>query len=193
VWSRTAFGAISVASPGKPFVTFSGQVRAQRRQHLARLDDRVGPAEQAAGELAAQRRVHRADGRRVEQLELPLVRVGQRRRLFEQGQLRVPAGQRERARGTEAEPRHLRAERGPQLAGAQRQAELGAGLPAAHPDQAEVPHAGAARLRLAFQLHDLEAAPPGHDRVHGAEHAAPGDDHPCPKRHDPSIVNFILV
>jgi hypothetical protein len=29
--------------------------------------------------------------------------------------------------------------------------------------------------------------------VHGAEHAAPGDDHPCPRRHDPSIVNFELV
>jgi len=171
--------------PGKPLVsalpfTTGREVAAQRRQHLARLDDRVGPAEQAAGELAAQRRVHRADGRRVQQLELPPVRVGQRRRLFEQGQLGVPGGQRERARGPEADPGHLRAEFRPQLAGPQGQAELGSGLPAAHPDQAEVPHARAARLRLAFQLHDLEAAPPGHDRVHGAEYAAPGDDHPCP-------------
>ncbi len=111
------------------------------------------------------------------------VRVGQRRRLLEQGQLRVRGGQRERARGPEADPGHLRAEFGPQLAGAQGQAELGSGLPAAHPDQAEVPHARAAGLRLAFQLHDLEAAPPGRDRVHGAEHAAPDDDHPRPCRH----------
>jgi len=169
--------------PGQPLVSVSGQVAAQRGQHLTRLDDRVGPAEQAVGELAAQRRVHRADGRRVQQLELPPVRVGPRRRLFEQGQLGVRGGQRERARGPEADPGHLRAEFRPQRAGPQGQAELGSGLPAAHPDQAEVPHARAARLRLAFQLHDLEAAPPRRHRVHGAEHAAADDDHPSPCRH----------
>ena len=147
--------------PGKPLIpalpfttgplTTGREVAAQRGQHLAGLDDRVGPAEQAAGELAAQRRVHRADGRRVQQLELPPVRVGQRRRLFEQGQLGVPGSQRERARGPEADPGRLCAEFRPQLAGPQGQAELGSGLPAAHPDQAEVPHARAARLCLAFQ------------------------------------------
>ena len=169
---------------GTPLVPVAGEIAAQRREDLPGLDDRVEAAVQPAGEVAAQRRVDRADGRRVEQLEPAPLRVGQRCGLLEQAELRVRGGQRERARGPEAEPGYLRAELGPQLAGAQRQAELRPGLAAAHPDQAEVPHARAAGLRLPFQLHDLEAAPPGRHRVHGAEHAAADDDHPSPCRHE---------
>jgi hypothetical protein len=56
-------------------------------------------------------------------------------------------------------------------------------LAAGQPDQAEVPHARAAGLGLPLQLHDLEAAPPGGHGVHGAEHAAAGNDHSCPGSH----------
>jgi hypothetical protein len=166
-----------------PLVSIAGQVAAQRREDLPGLDDGVEMAVQPAGELAAQRRVDRPDRGRVEQLEPAALRVGQFRRLLEQAELGVRGRQRERARGPEAEPGHLRAELGPQLAGPQRQAQLGTCLPAAHPDQAEVPHAGAAGLGLPLQLHDLEAAPARLHRVHGAEHAAADDDHPRPCRH----------
>ena len=122
-------GAISTDLPsGQPLVAAAaprGQVAAQRGQHLARLDDRVAPAQQAARELTAQRRVDGADRGRVEQLEPAPVRVGQRRRLLQQAELGVVDGQGERAGGPEAEAGHLGAQFLPQLAGPQRQASSG--------------------------------------------------------------------
>ena len=97
-------------SPGQPLVRTGalrggGQVAAQGGQHLTRLDDRVGPAQQAARQLTAQRRVDGPDAGRIEQLQFPPVRVRQASRLLEQGELRVLGGQGERARGPEARGR----------------------------------------------------------------------------------------
>ena len=178
-------------APGQPVITGPGQITAQRGQRQARFHDRVGAAEQAAGQFAAQRRVDGPHGAGVEQLEAAPVRVGQRGRFLEHAQFGVAGGQRERASGPEAQAVHGRTQLGPQLAGAQRQRELGARPPAAHPDQAEVPDARAAGLALAFQVHDLVTAPPGRHRVHRAEHA-PADHHdPLREPHGRQYSQFI--
>ena len=161
---------------GPPVIARAGQIGAQRGQRQPGLDDRVGPAQQTAGDLAAQRRVDLPDGGRVEQLEAAPDRVGPGGCFFQQAQLGLVRSQGERARGPEMQARHGGAQLGPQLAGAQRQGEFRAGPPAAHPDQAEVPDARTTGLALALQVHHMVTATPGRDRVHRAEHA-PADHH----------------
>ena len=177
--ARRDFGDLPA---GQPLVRAGacGQVTAQRGQYPPGLDDRVEAAVKTAGEVAAQRRVDGADGGGVKQLEPPAVRVGPRRRLLEQAELDLIGGDRERARGSEAETGYRRAQFLPQLPRAQRQRELGTRPAAADPDQAEVPDAGPAGFGFALELGDLEPAPLRRERVHGAEDAAADNDHSLP-------------
>ncbi len=161
---------------GAPVIARAGQVGAQRGQRQPGLDDRVGPAQQAAGDLAAQGRVDLPDGGRVEQLEAAPDGVGPGGCFFQHAELGLVGSHGERARSPEMQARHGGAQLGPQLAGAQRQGEFPAGPPAADPDQAEVPDARAPGLAFALQVHDLVTAAPGRHRVHRAEHA-PADHH----------------
>jgi hypothetical protein len=97
-------GRLDGLTAGQPLVARHGQqVRAQRRGHLPRLHDGVLGAQQRAGEVAAQRRVDRAGRRRVQHLIAALRRVGERRRLLDQGQLGVVGGQGQGAAGPEAD------------------------------------------------------------------------------------------
>jgi hypothetical protein len=125
---------------------------------------------------APRSRADLAGGRRVQQLVAAPRGVGPRGGLLEQGQLGLAGGQGQRPVRAEPGRRDLGPELLPQLPRAQRQVELRAAGPAAHPDQAEVAHRRAARSRLALQVHDVQAAAPGGHRMHQPEGPAP-DNH----------------
>jgi hypothetical protein len=145
---------------------------AEGARHQARLDRRVAPAQQRAGERAAKRRVELPGGAGVQQLVPALRRVRQLGGLLEQLQLAVIGGERQGSVRAKAGRRDYSTQFLPPGPGPHREGQLWSRRPAAHPDQAEIPDAGPARARLPFQVHDAAAEPPGLDRVHDAEHPA---------------------
>jgi hypothetical protein len=153
-------------------------VGAQHPEHLAGLHDRVPAAQEPAGELPAQRAVDRPAFVRPEQLVAPQPGVGQRRGLLEQVQLGLVGGEGQRRDGAEAGAGHLHGDLRPARPGPQRELELGAGRPAADPDQPEIADARAAGSGLALEVDDLVPAPAGLQRVHHPKYAAPDNHHP---------------
>ena len=93
-------------------------------------------------------------------------------------QLGLVGGDGQRPGGPESRARSVGRDRLPQLAGAQRECELGAGPSPAHPDEPEVPDARAAPFLFPLQVRDRKPAPPRHDRVHRAEDPAADNDNP---------------
>jgi hypothetical protein len=179
-------------APGQPLVAAAGP-RASRGSRAARAapaaarrSRRAGRA--AAGELAAQRRV---DGRTApgSSSSNPRWRVRQRGRLLEQASSASSAA-------SVSEPAARKPARAPRrparptARGRAAPARVPGPPAAAHPDQAEVPDAGAAGLGFALQVHDLEAAPPRRHRVHGAEHAAADTTIRCVSLTAVSILNL---
>ena len=154
------------------------QVDAQHPEHLAGLDDRVPAAQETAGEFPAERGVDRPAFVRPEQLITPQAGVGQRRGLLEQAQFGLVGGEGQRRDGAEAGAGHLHGDLRPSCPGPQRELELGAGRPAADPDQPEIADARAAGDGLTLEVDDLVPASAGFQRVHHPKYATPDHHHP---------------